>query len=89
MFSKSQRVQLETTHLDDGTIVIWKEFENCFSMITIGKNYTENVLRDLLELIFNATIFTVGLNEVKHNKNAEHLKRELKVNLCVAKNKLI
>lgn len=79
MFCKSQRVQLQSTHLDDGTIVVWKEFENCFTMISIGKDYTEKVLRDLLELIFNATIFTIGLNEVKHNKNAEQLKRELKV----------
>lgn len=79
MFCRSQRAQLQSTHLDDGTVVIWKEFENSFTMISIGKDYTEKVLRDLLELIFNATIFTIGLNEVKNNKNAEQLKRELKV----------
>lgn len=79
MFCKSQRVQLQNTHLEDGTIIVWKEFENSFTMIGIGKGYTDKVLRDLLEVIFNATIFTIGLNEVKHNKNAEQIKRELKV----------
>lgn len=79
MFCKSQRVQLQNTHLEDGTIIVWKEFEQSFTMIGIGKGYTEKILRDLLELVFNATIFTIGLNEVKHNKNAEKIKRELKV----------
>lgn len=79
MFCKSQKVQLQTTHLDDGTIVTWKEFENTLTTIVIGRGYTERVLRDLQEIVFNATIFTIGLNEVKADKNAEQLKRELKV----------
>lgn len=79
MFCKSQRVQLQNTHLEDGTIIVWKEFEQSFTMIGIGRGYTEKILRDLLEVVFNATIFTIGLNEVKHNKNAEQIKRELKV----------
>lgn len=52
-------------------------------MIGIGRSYTEKVIRDLLDIIFNATIFSIGLNEVKHNKNPEHLKRELKVRLLI------
>lgn len=80
MFCKSQRVQLQNTYLEDGTIIVWKEFENSFTMIGIGKGFTEKILRDLLEIVFNATIFTIGLNEVKHNQNAEQIKRELKVN---------
>lgn len=72
-------MQLQNTHLEDGTIIVWKEFEQSFTMIGIGKGYTEKILLDLLEVIFNATIFTIGLNEVKHNKNAEQIKRELKV----------
>lgn len=80
MFCKSQRAQLQSTHLEDGGIVVWKDFENCFTMIGMGKGYTEKILRDLIEIIFNSTIFTIGLNEVKQvNKNAEQLKRELKV----------
>lgn len=81
MFCKSQGVHLQNTHLDDGTLIVWKEFENSFTMIGIGKGYTEKILRDLLEIVFNATIFTIGLNEVKHNQNAEQFKRELKVSL--------
>lgn len=48
-------------------------------MITIGKGYTEKILRDLQEIIFNSIVFTIGLNEVKANHNADQLKRELKV----------
>lgn len=52
-------------------------------MIGIGKGYTEKVIRDLLDVVFNATIFSIGLNEVKHNKNPEQLKRELKVSRLI------
>lgn len=79
MFCKSQGAQLTSTYLEDDTIIVWKEFENCFTMIGIVKGYTEKMIRDLLDVIFNATIFSIGLNEVKHNKNPEQLKRELKV----------
>lgn len=79
MFCKSQGAQLTSTYLEDDTIIVWKEFENCFTMIGIVKGYTEKIIRDLLDIIFNATIFSIGLNEVKHNKNPEQLKRELKV----------
>ena len=79
MFCKSQDVRLKNTYLEDGGVVVWKEFEGCFTMIGIAKAITERVIRDLLELVFNAMIFTIGLNEVKGNKNPEQLKRELKV----------
>lgn len=79
MFCKSQGAHLNSTYLEDDTVVVWKDFENCFTMIGIGRGYTEKVIRDFLDVVFNATIFSIGLNEVKHNKNAEQLKRELKV----------
>lgn len=79
MFCKSHGALLTSTYLEDDTIIVWKEFENCFTMIGIVKGYTEKMIRDLLDVIFNATIFSIGLNEVKHNKNPEQLKRELKV----------
>lgn len=79
MFCKSQGAQLTSTYLEDDTVIVWKDFENCFTMIGIVKGYTEKMIRDLLDVIFNATIFSIGLNEVKHNKNPEQLKRELKV----------
>lgn len=87
MFCKSQGSQLNSTHLEDETIIVWKDFENCFTMIGIGKGYTEKVIRDFLDIVFNATIFSIGLNEVKHNKNPEQLKRELKVCLHEISNK--
>lgn len=79
IFCKSQKASLQSTQLEDGTIIIWKEFENSLTMITIGKDFTEKILRDLQEVIFNAIVFTIGLNEVKTNHNADQLKRELKV----------
>lgn len=79
MFCKSQGALLQNVYLDDGTVVVWKDFENCFTMIGIGKNITEKVIVDLLYLAFNAMIYTIGLNEIKLNKNSEQMKRELKV----------
>lgn len=79
MFCKSQGALLKNTYLEDGTVVVWKDFENSFTMIGIGKCITEKVILDLLDLAFSAMIYTIGLNEVKLNKNPEQLKRELKV----------
>lgn len=81
MFCKSQGALLKNTYLEDGTVVVWKDFENSFTMIGIGKCITEKVILDLLDLAFSAMIYTIGLNEVKLNKNPEQLKRELKVRL--------
>lgn len=64
--------------MEDG-IVIWKEYEGCITMIGAAKGITEKVLDDLLDLTFNAMVVCVSLNEIKHMKNVEHLKRELKV----------
>lgn len=80
MFCKSQGVNIRTTYMDDG-LIVWREFENCITMIGAAKGITEEVLNNLLEYAFNALIFCISLNELKHNKNVEHLKRELKVTL--------
>lgn len=79
MFCKSQGSLLSSTYLDDDTVIVWKDYENSLTLIGIGKEYTEKVIRDFLDLMFNATVFSIGLNEVKLNKSPEHLKRELKV----------
>lgn len=79
MFCKSQGSLLSSTYLDDDTVIVWKDYENSLTLIGIGKEYTEKVIRDFLDLMFNATIFSIGLNEVKLNKSPENLKRELKV----------
>ncbi len=52
-------------------------------MIGAAKGITEDVLNNLLEYAFNALIFCVSLSELKHNKNVEQLKRELKVSLSI------
>ncbi|XP_037031297.1 protein fuzzy homolog [Bradysia coprophila] len=77
MFCKSQGVNIRTTYMDDG-VIVWREFENCVTMIGAAKGITEDVLNNLLEYAFNAMIFCVSLSELKHNKNVEQLKRELK-----------
>lgn len=79
MFCKSQGVNLKTTYLEDGVVIVWKEFEKSITLIGSAKGITENVLRDLLELTFNAIILFIGYNEIKHNKNIDRLKREFKV----------
>lgn len=83
MFCKSQGALLKNVYLDDGTVVVWKDFENFYTMIGIGKNITEKVILDLLDLAFNAIIYTIGWNEVKLSKNSEQMKRELKVTGCL------
>lgn len=77
MFCKSQGVTLKTTYIDDG-LVVWREFENCITLIVSAKGITESVLSDLMELVFSAMVFSISLNGLRHNKNAEQLKRELK-----------
>lgn len=79
MFCKSQGALLSSTYLDDDTVIVWKDYENSFTLIGIGREYTEKVVRDFMDLMFNATIFSIGLNEVMLNKNPDKLKRELKV----------
>lgn len=67
--------------MEDG-LIVWREFENCITMIGAAKGITEEVLNNLLEFAFNAMILCTSLSELKHNKNVEQLKRELKVNEC-------
>lgn len=80
MFCKSAGVNIRTTYMEDG-LIVWREFENCITMIGAAKGITEEVLGNLLEYAFNALIFCISLSELKHNKNVEQLKRELKVSL--------
>lgn len=84
MFCKSQNVNIRTTYMDDG-LIVWREFENCITFIGAAKGITEEVLSNLLEYAFNALIFCISLSELKHNKNVEQLKRELKVSWLFAK----
>lgn len=81
MFCKSQGALIKNAYLEDGTVVVWKDYENSFTMIGIGKTITEKVILDLLDMAFSAMIYTIGLNEIKLNKNPEQLKRELKVRI--------
>lgn len=78
MFCKSQGVTLKSTYLDDG-LVVWKEYENCVTLIVATKGLAEIVVRDLMELVFNAMVCFLGMNELKHYQNVEQLKRDLKV----------
>lgn len=76
MFCKSQGVTMQTTHMDDG-LIVWKEYENCLTLIGAARGLTERVLTDLLDLAFNAVISCVSLNELRQTKNVEHLKKGL------------
>lgn len=78
MFCKSQGVQLKTTYLEDG-VVVWREFENCITLIVAAKGIPERVVIDLMQLVFDAMVLCLGLTELRRlTKNAENLKRELK-----------
>lgn len=77
MFCKSQCVDLQKTFTNDG-IVIWREYDDTILLIGAAKGISEKVLRELLDLTFNAMIFTIGLNELNNSRNPEKLKRDLK-----------
>lgn len=78
MFCKSQGITLYSTHLDDG-IVMWREFDNCITLIVAAKGIADRVVADLMQLVFDAMVLSLSLNELRRFcRNAEHLKRELK-----------
>lgn len=59
---------------------MWREFDNCLTLIVAAKGHADRVIADLMQLVFDAMIFSLSLNELRRltRTNAEHLKRELK-----------
>nr|CAD7442720.1 unnamed protein product [Timema bartmani] len=78
MFGKSQDVILKSTSTQDMTAV-WKNVEDSVTLIAIASGASEALLNHLLKSVFNAMVLTVGINELKSPRNADRLKRELRV----------
>lgn len=65
--------------MEDDGLIMWKEYDNCITFIGATISLSKKLLEDLLDFAYNSMICCVSLNEIKHIKNIEHLKRELKV----------
>ncbi|KAF7994517.1 hypothetical protein HCN44_003989 [Aphidius gifuensis] len=78
MFLKSQNIKLINTLLPDMTVV-WKEFADSITLITIASGTTKLVLDNFLNAVFNSMIFVAGIDEIKNPRNIEKLKKELRI----------
>ncbi|XP_067009352.2 protein fuzzy isoform X4 [Anabrus simplex] len=78
MFGKSQDVVLQNTSTQETTFV-WKEMEDSVILIAAARGASSNLLEKLLVTVFHAMILVVGIEEIRAPKNADRLKRELRV----------
>lgn len=78
MFCKSHGVKLNTTYLPNDGLVVWREFEQCVTLIISAQGVPENVIDDLMELAFGSLVLSIGLDALKTVQNANQIKRELK-----------
>ncbi|XP_015594332.1 protein fuzzy homolog isoform X2 [Cephus cinctus] len=78
MFLKSQNMELLNTNMPD-TTVVWKEYEECITLIAIASGTTKRVLNQFLDAVFSAMILVVGIDDIKNPRNVERLKRDLRI----------
>lgn len=78
MFCKSHGVKLNRTYLPDDGLVVWREFEQCVTMVVSAQGVPSNVIDDLIELVFGALVLAIGLDSLRTIQNANQFKRELK-----------
>lgn len=89
MFCKSHGVKLNTTYLPDNGLVVWREFEQCITMIVSAQGVPENVIDDLMELVFGSLVLSIGLDTLKTVQNANQFKREIKAIYPLVDNLLV
>lgn len=82
MFLKSQNIKLINTLLPDMTVV-WKEFADSITLISIASGTTKLVLDNFLNAVFNSMVFVAGIDEIKNPRNVEKLKKELRNCYCI------
>ncbi|PNF23702.1 fuzzy-like protein [Cryptotermes secundus] len=78
MFGKSQSVVLRSTSTQE-TTVVWKVWEDSVTLIVAACGASEMLLNQLLTSVFNVMVLAVGIDELCSARNAERLKRELRV----------
>ncbi|XP_044732200.1 protein fuzzy homolog [Chrysoperla carnea] len=78
MFGKSHNIELLNTGTENAAIV-WKEFQDSIVLIGIAHETSEEIISLLLESIFHAMVLTVGLEDIKNQRNVERLKRDLRI----------
>ncbi|XP_078332819.1 protein fuzzy homolog isoform X2 [Crassostrea virginica] len=80
MFGSSHDVTLQSTVTEDAKIV-WRVFHDSVTLITIAQNDDADDCHynNLLNLVFNAMVLLVGIEEVSNIKNVEKFKKEIKV----------
>uniref|UniRef100_A0A1B6D4W3 FUZ/MON1/HPS1 first Longin domain-containing protein n=2 Tax=Clastoptera arizonana TaxID=38151 RepID=A0A1B6D4W3_9HEMI len=77
MFCNNHNITLHSTLTQDSTVV-WKDYENSLTLVAVASTTNEALIRELLDIIFNAMVLTVGIDELKSIRNVERLKRELR-----------
>ncbi|XP_030762109.1 protein fuzzy homolog [Sitophilus oryzae] len=78
MFGKPSNIELLDTVSDDHAVA-WKEFCESLVIIGVASGCSVDVLNRLLQLVYDAVVLIVGINEVKTQRNIERLKRELRI----------
>ncbi|XP_069685331.1 protein fuzzy homolog isoform X2 [Periplaneta americana] len=78
MFGKSQSVILRSTATQE-TTVVWRVMEDSVTLIAAACGANEMLLDQLLTSVFHAMVLAVGIDELRSPRNAERLKRELRV----------
>lgn len=80
MFGSSHDVTLQSTVTEDAKIV-WRVFHDSVTLIAIAQNDDADDCHysNLLNLVFNAMVLLVGIEEVINMKNVEKFKKEIKV----------
>ncbi|XP_021921650.1 protein fuzzy homolog isoform X2 [Zootermopsis nevadensis] len=78
MFGKSHSVVLRSTSTQE-TVILWKVREDSVTLIAAACGASEMLLDQLLTSVFHAMVLAVGINELCSTRNAERLKRELRI----------
>ncbi|KAJ9583086.1 hypothetical protein L9F63_022575 [Diploptera punctata] len=78
MFGKSQSIVLKNTSTQE-TTVVWRVKEESVTLIAAACGASEMLLDQLLTSVFNAMIMAVGIEELKSPRNADRLKRDLRI----------
>ncbi|KAL1122092.1 hypothetical protein AAG570_003498 [Ranatra chinensis] len=77
LYGKLRGIEIQSTQTENVS-VLWREYQDSITLIGIGRRNDEHILSDVLDEIFNAMIFLVGIDEIKNIRNAERLKRDLR-----------
>ncbi|XP_060531594.1 protein fuzzy homolog isoform X2 [Cylas formicarius] len=78
MFGKPLNIELLNTLTNDYSVA-WKEFRESLVIIGIASGCSIEVLYQLLQLVFDAIVLIIGIDEIKNQRNIDRIKRELRV----------